>query len=160
MLCRRALELSPWRPCGGAEHSCRPVAYGARPLIRHGDHGGEECKIISGDDIIGDRGYLYLSQTSGELMEAVRALDYKAQYKVCEAFYKLSKGFDWSDRLMFQRFEESFSMIDAENLEENFVELHWAVNDMDSFLYETDVYSPEEFYKVVREMEKDIVFQP
>ena len=30
--------------------------------------------------------------TSGELMEAVRALDYKAQYKVCETFYKLSKG--------------------------------------------------------------------
>ena len=47
--------------------------------------------------------------------------------------------FDWSDRLMFQRFEESFSMIDAENLEEHFVELHWAVNDMDNFLYETDV---------------------
>ena len=92
-------------------------------------------------------------QTSGELMEAVRALDYKAQYKVCETFYKLSKGFDWSDRLMFLRFEESFTMIDAENLEEHFVELHWAVNDMDNFLYEMDVYSPEEFYQVVREME-------
>ena len=97
-------------------------------------------------------------QTSGELIEAVRALDYKAQYKVCEAFYKLSKGFDWSDRLMSQRFEESLTMIDAENLEEYFVELHWAVNNMDNFLYETDVYSPEEFYKVVRGMEKDKVF--
>jgi len=43
-------------------------------------------------------------------------------------------------------------MIDAENLEEHFLELHWAVNDIDNFLYETDVYSPEEFYKVVREM--------
>ncbi len=62
--------------------------------------------------------------TSGELMEAVRALDYMAQYKVCEAFYKLSKGFGRSDRLMFQWFEESFVMIDAENLEEHFVELH------------------------------------
>ena len=61
---------------------------------------------------------------------------------------------------MFQRFEESFTMINAENLEEYFVELHRAVNDMDNFLYETDVYSPEEFYKVVRELEKDIVFQP
>jgi hypothetical protein len=90
--------------------------------------------------------------TNGQLMEAVKALDYKAQYQVCEAFYKLSKGFDWSDRLMFQRFEESFVMIDAENLEEHSVELHWAVNDMDNFLYETDVYSPEEFYKVGREM--------
>lgn len=92
-------------------------------------------------------------QTSGEMMETVRALDYKAQYKVCEAFYKLSKGFDWSDRLMFQRFEESFTMIDAENLEEHFVELHWAKNDMDSFLYETDVYSPGEFCKVAKEIE-------
>jgi len=55
-------------------------------------------------------------QTCGELLEAVRALDYEAQYKVCEAFYKLSKGFDWSDRLMFQRFEESFTMIDAEKI--------------------------------------------
>ena len=50
---------------------------------------------------------------------------------------------------MFQRFEESFTMIDAENQEEHFVELHWAVNDMDNFLYETEVYSSEEFYKVV-----------
>ncbi len=61
--------------------------------------------------------------TNGELMEAVRALDYEVQYKVCEAFYQLLKGFDWSDRLMFQRFEDSFTMIDAENLEEHFVEL-------------------------------------
>ena len=89
--------------------------------------------------------------TSGELMEAVRALDYMAQYKVCEAFYKLSKGFGWSDRLMFQRFEESFVMIDAENLEEHSVELHWAVNNMDNFLYETDVYSPKEFYRISKE---------
>ena len=99
-------------------------------------------------------------QTSGELMKAVRALDYKAQYKICEVFYKLSKGFDWSDRLVFQRFEKSFTMIDAEYLEEHFVKLHRAVNDMDNFLYETDVYSPEEFYKVAGEMEKDNVFQP
>ena len=93
-------------------------------------------------------------QTSGELMKAVRALDYKAQYKVCEAFYKLSKGFDWSDRLMFQRFEESFTMIDAENLEEHFGELHWAVNDMDNFLYETDVYSLGEFYRIAKELKR------
>ena len=95
-------------------------------------------------------------QTSGELMDAVRALNYKVQYKVCETFYKLSKGFDWSDRLMFQRFEESFTMIDSENQEEHFVEQHWAVNDMDNFLYETDVYSPEEFYKVVGKIEEFI----
>ena len=73
---------------------------------------------------------------------------------MCEAFYKLSKGFDWSDRLMFQRFEESFTMIDAENLEDYFVELYWPVNDMDNFLYETDVYSPEDFYRIVKELKR------
>ena len=91
--------------------------------------------------------------TSGQLMEAIRALDYKAQYMVCEALYKISKEIDWSDRWMFQRFEESFTMIDAENLEAHFVELHWAMNDMDNFLYETDIYSPSEFYRVASELE-------
>lgn len=91
--------------------------------------------------------------TSGELMGAVRALGYKALYKVCETFYKLSKVFDWSDRLMFQRFDESFTMIDAENMEEHLVELHWAVNDMDNFLYEMDVHSPKEFYRIAKELE-------
>lgn len=41
-------------------------------------------------------------------------------------------------------------VITQEILDEHFVKLHWAVNDMDNFLYETDVYSPEKFYKVVR----------
>ncbi len=30
--------------------------------------------------------------TSSELMEAVRALDYKQQYKVCEKFYGILKS--------------------------------------------------------------------
>ena len=37
-------------------------------------------------------------------------------------------------------------MIDAGDLEEHFVDQHWAVNDMDSFLYELDVYSPLAWY--------------
>ena len=32
--------------------------------------------------------------------------------------------------------------------------LYLSGDDMDNFLYETDVYSPGEFYKVVRELEK------
>ena len=44
-------------------------------------------------------------------------------------------------------------MIDAENLEAHFVELHWAMNDMDNFLYETDIYNPSEFYRVASELE-------
>ena len=76
--------------------------------------------------------------SSSELMEAVRALDYKQQYKVCEKFYKILKSLHEDNRMMYQRFYESFELIDPDGLEEYFVELHWAINDMDNALYETD----------------------
>lgn len=45
---------------------------------------------------------------------------------------------------MYQRFYDSFELIDPEGLEEYFVELHWAINDMDNALYEMDIYTPME----------------
>ena len=86
--------------------------------------------------------------TSNELMEAVRSLDYKQQYKVCEKFYKILKGLHEDSRMMYQRFYESFELIDPDGLEEYFVELHWSINDMDNALYETDVYTPMEFFEI------------
>ena len=40
--------------------------------------------------------------TSGQLMEAVRKLDYKGQYKVCEAFFNMmmEEGFITAYRLL------------------------------------------------------------
>ena len=85
---------------------------------------------------------------SGELMKDVRTLDYKQQYKVCEKFYKILKSLHEDSRMMYQRFYESFELIDSEALEEYFVELHWAINDMDNALYETDTYTPMKFFEI------------
>ena len=60
--------------------------------------------------------------TSNQLMEAVRSLDYKQQYKVCEKFYRTLKSLNEDNRVMFQRFYESFEQIDSEGLEEYMVD--------------------------------------
>lgn len=86
--------------------------------------------------------------TSGELMKDIRSLDYQQQYKVCEKFYKILKGLHQDSRVMYQRFYESFELIDPDGLEEFLVELHWSINDMDNALYETDVYTPMEFFEI------------
>ncbi len=86
--------------------------------------------------------------TSGELMKEIRNLDYHQQYKVCEKFYRILKGLHEDSRIMYQRFYESFELIAPENLEEYMVELHWAINDMDNALYESDAYTPMEFFEI------------
>lgn len=90
--------------------------------------------------------------TSGELMKEVRSLDYQQQYKVCEKFYKILKSLHEDSRLMYQRFYESFELIDPEGLEEFMVELHWSINDMDNALYETDSYTPMEFFEIAEKL--------
>ena len=86
--------------------------------------------------------------TSSDLMRDVRSLDHHQQYKVCEKFYSILKGLHEDSRLMYQRFYESFELIDPDDLEEFMMELHWSINDMDNALYETDVYTPAEFFKI------------
>ena len=72
----------------------------------------------------------------------------KQQYKVCAKFYKILKSLHEDSRMMYQRFYESFELIDPDGLEEYFVELHWAINDMDNALYETDTYTPMKFFEI------------
>ena len=86
--------------------------------------------------------------TSSELMRDVRSLNYQQQYKICEKFYQILKGLHEDTRMMYQRFYESFELIDPEGLEEFMVELHWSINDMDNALYETDAYTPMEFFEI------------
>ena len=69
---------------------------------------------------------------SGELMKDVRTLDYKQQYKVCAKFYKILKSLHEDSRMMYQRFYESFELIDS----------------MDNALYETDTYTPMKFFEI------------
>ena len=92
--------------------------------------------------------------SSGELMEAVKALDYKKKYEVLKAFYLLliKVGFSGDDSLMCGRFKESFSLIDPLLVESSFVPLHWAVNDMDNVLYEIDIYNPSVFFRIVKQL--------
>ena len=90
--------------------------------------------------------------TSSELMKDVRSLNYQQQYKVCEKFYKILKGLNEDSRVMYQRFYESFELIDPEGLEVYMVELHWSINDMDNALYETDSYTPMEFFEIAEKL--------
>ena len=91
--------------------------------------------------------------TSGQLMEAVRKLDYKGQYKVCEAFYNMMMeegGGDDSE--MCLRFHDTFEEIDPRYLEDSLMELHFAVNDMDNAIYEIDIYEPGLFMRIARKL--------
>lgn len=69
--------------------------------------------------------------TSGQLMDAVRKLDYKVQYKVCEAFFEMmmEEGFG-DDSEMCLRFHDTFEDINPRHLEDSLMQLHFAVNDM------------------------------
>ena len=90
--------------------------------------------------------------TSSELMRDVRSLDYQQQYKVCEKFYKILKDLHEDSRVMYQRFYESFELIDPDGQKESMVELHWSVNDMDNALYETDIYTPMEYFEIAEKL--------
>ena len=91
---------------------------------------------------------------SNKLMETVRALDYKQQYKVCEAFFNLmvEEGFgDDSERCLI--FHDSFHEIDPRSLEHYLKEMHFLVNDFDNAIYEIDKYDPALFFHVVGVLE-------
>lgn len=91
--------------------------------------------------------------TSGQLMEAVRKLNYKGQYKVCEAFYNMmmEEGVG-DDSEMCLRFHDTFEEIDPRYLEDSLMELHFAVNDMDNAIYEIDIYEPGLFMRIARKL--------
>lgn len=95
--------------------------------------------------------------TSGQLMEAVRKLDYKGQYKVCEAFFQMmvEEGFG-DDSEMCLRFHDEFEDINPRYLENSLMKLHWALNDMDNAIYEIDEYEPGLFMRIAEELSKVI----
>lgn len=91
---------------------------------------------------------------SSRLMEAVRALDYSQQYKVCEAFFNLmiEEGFgDDSERCLI--FHDSFQEINPRFLDRYLKEMHFLVNDFDNAIYEIDIYDSSIFFHVVSVLE-------
>ena len=91
--------------------------------------------------------------TSGQLMEAVRKLDYKVQYKVCEAFFQMmvEEGFG-ADSEMCLRFHDTFEDINPRFLDSSLKQLHFAVNDMENAIYEIDIYEPGLFIRITRRL--------
>lgn len=89
--------------------------------------------------------------TSGQLMEAVRKLDYKGQYKVCEAFFNMmmEEGFG-DDSEMYLRFHDTYKDINPRHLDDSQMQLHFAINDMDNAIYEIDIYEPGLFMRIAR----------
>ena len=88
--------------------------------------------------------------SSSRLMEAVKALDYKLQYKVCEAFFNLmvEEGLgDDSERCLI--FHNSFQEINPRFLDSYLKEMHYLVNDFDNAIYEIDIYDSSTFFHVV-----------
>lgn len=92
---------------------------------------------------------------SGQLMEAVRKLDYKGQYKVCEAFFNMmiEEGFG-DDSEIGLRFHDTFEEINPRFLDSDLMQLHFAINDMDNAIYEIDIYEPGLFMRIARRLEK------
>lgn len=90
---------------------------------------------------------------SSDLMDAVRALDHKAQYKVCYAFYDaIIKYPRWDNNRFCLLFDEIYEAIDPDALDDEILRIHQCVNEMDNALSEIDRYDPGTFYELVEEM--------
>lgn len=91
--------------------------------------------------------------TSGQLMEVLRKLDYKVQYKVCETFFQMmvEEGFG-DDSEMCLRYHDTYEEINPRYLDDSLMQLHFAVNDMDNAIYEIDIYEPGLFVRMVEKI--------
>ena len=86
-------------------------------------------------------------------MEAVRKLDYKGQYKVCEAFFNMMMEEEFGDDSeMGLRFHDTFEEINPRFLESDLMQLHFAINDMDNAIYEIDIYEPGLFMRIAKRL--------
>ena len=94
---------------------------------------------------------------SSELMDAVRALDYKSQYKVCYAFYDaIIKYSRWDNNRFCLLFDDIYEAIDPDMLNEEMLRIRQCVNEMDNVLSEMDEREPGTFCEMTGEIEKFI----
>lgn len=95
--------------------------------------------------------------TSGQLMEEVRKLDYKGQYKVCYAFYdEIIKYPQWDENEFCLFFDEIYEAIDPDALDGEILRIHQCVNEMDNALSEIDRYDPGTFRRIAEQLAKVI----
>lgn len=95
--------------------------------------------------------------TSGQLMEEVRKLDYKNQYKVCYAFYdEIIKYPQWDENEFCLNFDELYERINPEMLDDEITKIRQCVNEMDNALSEIDRYDPRTFHRIAEQLVKVI----
>ena len=101
----------------------------------------------------GDVAYM----TSGQLIETVRQLNYKGQYRVCYAFYdEIIKYPRWDENEFCLFFDEIYESINPEMLDEEITKIHQCVNEMDNALSEIDRYDPGTFHRIAEQLAKVI----
>lgn len=90
---------------------------------------------------------------SSKLMEAVRALNYLGQYKVCFTFYdEIIKYPRWNSKCC-HLFDEFYEAIDPDYLDESILRIHQCINEIDNILSEMDVKDPGSFFQISRALE-------
>ena len=95
--------------------------------------------------------------TSGQLIEEVRKLDYKGQYKVCYAFYdEIIKYPQWDENEFCLLFDELYERINPEMLDDEITKIRQCVNEMDNALSEIDRYDPGTFRRIAEQLAKVI----
>ena len=95
--------------------------------------------------------------TSGQLVETVRKLDFKGQYKVCYSFYdEIIKYPQCEENEFCLFFDELYERINPDMLDEEITKIHQCVNEMDNALSEIDRYDPGTFLRIAEQLAKVI----
>lgn len=94
---------------------------------------------------------------SDPLLTDIRCLHYNGQAAVCRAFHQILKKGDLSINSRFiNRFEEDYGSIRFRELDESIEEIHFCINDLDSIVYEVDLYDPMTFFDLAERLHRVI----
>ena len=100
---------------------------------------------------------MHMYSCSIDLMEAVRKLDYKKQYKVCYAFYdEIIKYPQWDENEFCLFFDEIYERINPDMLDDEITKIRQCVNEMDNALSEIVRYEPGTFRRIAEQLVKVI----
>lgn len=100
-------------------------------------------------------GKMHMYSCSIDLMEDVRKLDYKNQYKICFAFYdEIIKYPQWDKNEFCLFFDELYERINPEMLDDEITKIRQCVNEMDNVLSEVDEREPVAFYELAEQLAK------
>jgi len=86
---------------------------------------------------------------SQPLLADIRNLHYKGQAAVCRALHQMIvKGTPQLKSRFINRFKEDYGNISFDDLEESIEDIYFCINDLDSVIYEVDLYDPMTFFDI------------